>query len=215
MTGAQMITKCENMVDDVINADYALQLVNDAINEVEASHDWEQLKKEHSFTLTSGATIDTNFSLPSDFSHAIAMYDDGFVPYTLIPFEERRKRRDENFAYVIDFVNSNIQFTGTQSGSKTMYFYYIGYSTDIATSGTWSFPERFHSIVPYKMAEIYYASDAGEKARSWDDRWSNQFERKMEDMRTWDTKMKLRARRRTTFNQYNPKAITSFGGKAF
>lgn len=209
MTGQEILTKFENMVDDSIDQEYALQLLNDAREEVESMHDWEMLKTQYSFATTAGGTVDTNYTLPSDFSFPISLYDDGRITYDLIPYEDRRKYIDQSYTYVIDYKNNNLQITQTIGESKTMYLFYIAFSSDIAVLTSWSFPDRFHSILAYKMAEIYYAKDGGEKSRAWDDRWSNQYERMLERMQNWDTKIKIRARRAGTKSIYSPKAINS------
>jgi len=207
LTGTQIITKFEQMVEDVLDTDFTLQLLNDAKNEIEAEYAWEQLKKEQTISVTAGSTLDTNYSLASDFAFAISLYDSGYIVYNLVPFEERRKRRDQQYAYVIDYANTNLQLLGQQSTAQTFYLYYISFSDDIAAGTSWVFPDRFHYILPLKMAELYYAVDAGEKARAWDDRWSNQYERGLLLLKRWDAKMKLRAKKSSSFNSYNPKGV--------
>ena len=53
MLASEMITKFRNMVDDELDADYELQLVNDAMHEVEEMAVWEVLKSSTSFSTAS------------------------------------------------------------------------------------------------------------------------------------------------------------------
>ena len=204
-----MVTKFQNMVDDVIDSDFAYQLLNDAKNDIEGSHLWEQLK-----TLDSSRTeTQSSIALPSSFAVPVKLViGSEHSPYTLIPFEDSRLFSDYQRAFYIDFPNSVYYLTCNRSTSNTIYFYYIKYSTDITSGTSWVFPARFHNIIPYKMAQIYYASNAGEKSRAWDDRWKEYFDTGLQQMQAWDDQLKLRANRgkRTLREGDIPKGIVNF-----
>lgn len=192
MTGSEMVTKLQNMVDDVIDTDYAYQLLNDAKDDIESSHLWEQLKALDSAQTETQSSI----ALPSSFANPIKLYiGTEHSPYTLVPFEDSRLYRDYQRAYYIDFPNSAYYLTGTRNTSNPIYFFYIKYSPEVTSGTSWVFPERFHNIIPYKMAQIYYASNAGEKARAWDDRWKAYYDEALTAMQAWDDQLKLRANR--------------------
>jgi len=204
-----LITKFRNAVDDSLDSDYELELLNDAKNEIEDMAEWEILKKETSFSVSSGYSYTSvATALPTRFALPVAMYEDtGNIPYNKIDFEDRASKRNNSLGYFIDLNAGNIHLTGENHSAKTMYFYYTEYSADLTTADTWQFPARFHNALVYKMAEIYYASDAGEKGRSWDDRWSIQFERILRRMEAWNDRLKTKGRRPRSLSYVSPKAI--------
>lgn len=196
MTGAQIITKFTNMIDDVIDSDFAYQLLNDAKDEVEAMQVWEQLKKEQSYSVSAGYSFSTSLgSLPTRFAMDVRMVEDNSnIEYEKVAFDDRIQKENNPLGYFIDLAAGNIHLTGENHSSKTMYFYYTDYSADITSADTWVFPARFHSILPLKMAELYYFADSGELSRSWDQKWAIQFERELARMYAWNDSLKVRNR---------------------
>ena len=210
MTGAETITKFRNMVDDELDADYEYQLLNDAKDELEAMLAWEQLKYEQSYSVAAGYSYLTALgTLPTRFALDSKMVEDtSYIPYDKYDFEDRDARANAAFGYFFDLAGGNIYLTGQVHSSKTMYFYFTKYSADITSGTSWAFPSRFHTAIPYKMAELYYASDAGERGRSWDDKWSEQFERILTRMTLWNDQLKMKNRRPVSRPPYaSPKAI--------
>ena len=121
------------------------------------------------------------------------------------------QKQNNPLAFFIDLPNDNFYLAGSNHAAKTIHLFYTDYSADLTTSDTWDFPARFHAIIPYKMAEIYYAADAGEKGRAWDDRWSNQYERILGRMNLWNDSLKTR--NRMSFRQQpstSPRALNRF-----
>jgi hypothetical protein len=199
MNGAQIITKFRNMVDDQLDADFEYELLNDAKNEVEEMAFWEILKRTTSF---SGAST----AIPSNFSRIIRIAENNnYIFYDSIPIEDKDFYSDNAYIYYIDWENSLIVILDSNN-TKTKNVYYQITSTDIDEGTEWVFPERFHRILPIKMAELYYAADAGEKGRAWDDRWAAQFERVMGQMYAWNDSLKLRNRKTRTIPN-NPRAV--------
>ncbi len=194
LTGTQLITKLQNIVDDVLDETLALQLLNDAKDELESMHIWEQLKRETTFTVSSGYTYTSALSaLPTRFALDVRMVQSGGQPeYDKVAFDDLAAKQNSPNGYFIDLYSGNVHLTGTGHSAKTMYFYYTEYSTDITTSTSWSFPGRFHYLLPIKAAELYYMADAGERSRSWDDKWAQQFERGVRLMEVWNDSIKLR-----------------------
>ena len=208
-TGAEMVTKFQKMVEDSLDSTFVYELLNDAKNEVEALSEWEILKDEETYTVANGASYLTAIgTLPTRFALPLRMTESSsFVDYNKVDFEDRYAKVNQPFGYFIDLANNNIFLTGTNSNAKTMYFYSTTYSADITSATTWVFPSRFHSVIPLKMAELYYAADSGEKARAWDDRWSAQFERNLARMQFWNDALKNANRRpRNNSRSYSPKA---------
>lgn len=196
MTGAETITKFINMVDDVIDSDFAYQLLNDAKDLIEGERIWEQLKAvDSSQTATQGETQSTTHALPTRFALPIKlMVGDDYQPYDLINFEDQRNYRDNSRGFFIDQANGTYALTGTVGKTATIYLYHTKYSADITSGTSWAFPSRFHTLLPYKMAQIYYAADAGEKSRSWDDRWALYYDTAFKAMEMWDAQLKMRAK---------------------
>lgn len=192
MTAQEMITKFETMVDDSIDSDLSLQLVNDAKNEIEGSQIWEVLKSLDSSqnTTSSPIALPTRFALPIKLTSG-----SNYGPYTLIAFEDQREWRDIPFGFYIDYANSVYYLTGNPTVSETIYFFHTKYTNDLGLSDSWSFPSRFHQLIPLKMAQLYYAIDAGEKSRAWDDRWTVQYNLILAQAQSWDNLLKVRARR--------------------
>lgn len=205
-----LITKFQNMVDDALDSDYMYQLLNDAKNEVEAMIAWEQLKRETTYTIATGYSYTSSAgALPTRFALPIRMIEGtSFLEYQKIDFDDRPNKALNSYAYFIDLNGGTLHLAGENHSAKVMYFYYTTFSADLTSADTWGFPDRFHSILPLKMAELYYASDAGERGRSWDDKWSAQFERQLARMYAWNDQLKLANRKsRNISRTLSPKAV--------
>lgn len=211
MTGAEIITKFINMVEDELDTDFMYQLLNDAKDELESMMIWEWLKKEHQFTRSNGDTVNTSYALPAPtggtFYMPVSMYDTSYLEYNLIPLEQRMLWFNSNYAFFIDYPGQVMHFTGISGSSQTMHLFYQMSSDDIIDTTSWIFPAKFHSIIPLRMAQMYYAADAGEKARAWDDRWGQYYQQGIDQMTLWDSQLKLRARGKARYSQYNPKGV--------
>ena len=208
-----MITNFENRVGDTLDQDYLLQLLNDAKDEVEGLEAWEILKNETSYTVSAGYSYTSALgALPTGFVWPVRVVEStSFIDYEKFDFDDRYSKANAPFGYFLDMANSNFYLTGQNHTAKTMYLYYIKSSTDITLTTSWSFPSRFHSIIPIKMAELYYLSDAGERGRSWDDKWSVQFERALNGMTAWNEKLKMANRKpRRMTRALSPKSVDTY-----
>lgn len=200
MTVAEIITKFETFVEDTLDSVTALQLVNDAINEVDEEVQPQDLKKvDTSLSTTVGQTYTTSKALPSDF----------FLPFDYImvgtrhvfqkPFEEQVQWRERAGYYFVDYANNVYYLTGTQSTAETITFPYWKKRTEMTdTSQTPTWPSRFHRLIPYRMAKIFFAIDQGEKGLSWDREWAMEHDKALQRFIDWDTKLKLQAMGRQT-----------------
>lgn len=200
MTASQMVTKFINMVDDELDTDFTYQLLNDAKNEVESMRVWEVLKGSTTFNAISTA-------LPTRFQNILKVIDSNLTEYLHIPIEQKLEYSQQNNVYYLDYAANTLYLL--QSPNATVSIFYTFYSADLTADDTWSFPSWCHAIIPYKMAEIYYAADAGEKARSWDDRWTAQYQRMLSRMETWDDKLKVKGRSQRS-TQPDPKSVGIF-----
>jgi hypothetical protein len=197
MTGDQILQKFSSMIDDNLDEDFLLQLANDAKDEVEAVRVWEKLKRELAVTVTAGLSFTTPLaSLPTGFIDSVSL-SDSHIRYTRVSFDDRAAKENSGLGYFIDLFNEKLHLCGTNNAAASLSWVYTASSPDITASTEWIFPERFHQIIPLKMAELYYAIDGGEKGRAWDDRWKNQFDLILGSMERWDARIKVASKRRT------------------
>lgn len=197
MTGEEIIVKFRNMVNDQLDGAFEYQLLNDAKNDIEAEQAWEVLKYiDSSQTANVGDDLTVTHPLPSNFNYALGLWVGlDYSPYNLVPFDEQRTYRDVTRGFIINSAADTFALTGIQGTPGTIYLAHIKYSDDITAATTWSaLPARFSDILALKMAQTYYAANAGEKARAWDDRWKAYFESMLNSMKKWDMNLKNRAR---------------------
>ena len=157
MTGSEIKTKIEALIDKAIDDDLALDLINTAKDKLEGERDWEFLKKSGNptpSTTTVGGTYTTAYTLPIDFGHEIKIYvgDNEVFPITQ---EEAIRYKGIDRRYFIDMANKYLYFTGTIAESKTITIVYTIFTDDLtlATSPVW--PARFQKIIAYEGAQIY------------------------------------------------------------
>ena len=194
MTGTQIIAKFENMVGDSLDQDFALQLANDAMHEVEEDINPEGLNDiDTSNSTTVGQTYTTGIALPTDFYLPTKTIYVGTTPYIQVPFEKAVEYRDLNGFFYIDNANGTYHLCGTQTSVQTITFPYKYATADITTSTSPAWPSQFHSIIPLKMAEMYFPIDGSERGRSWDDKWREQYTKRVNRFRDYDAALKLAA----------------------
>jgi len=204
MTGSQIISKFEELIDDTLDATLELQLANDAMHDIETEIRPEIIKK----VSTSGATVQgqtytTAETLPADF---FLPTEDGVIyvgttPYTPVPFSRYLEYKDAANRYWIDLANTRYYLSGTQGAANTITFPYIYDTTDITTSTSPVWPSRFHSLIPFKMAEMFFAIDGGDKSRSWDDKFAQFYSNMLKGFRDWDAALKLNAINRQAYTE--------------
>lgn len=194
MTGTEIIAKFREMVDDELDVTYELELLNDAINEIEMLKDWEVLKTETSYSITAGQSYEDTQALPTRFMNDIKVIKGDNTEYQKYSFDDRYSKVNASNGYFLDMANGKIGFVGTNLSTVTVYLYATIGSADISIGEEWSFPARFHKAIAYQMAELYYASNAGEKNRSWDDRWALRFQKIISNMEMWDDRLKVKNR---------------------
>lgn len=194
MTGQQIINRFHNHVSDALDTDYELELANDAMHEIEEDVQPEGLKKVSTVaSTTAGQTYTTAIALPADFFYPCNEIYVGTQPYTQVPFERAVEFRDVPNRFYIDHANASYLLTGTQASVQTISFPYYYATPDITLSTSPVWPTRFHSLIPMKMAQIYFAIDQGEKERAWDDRWGVYFQQRLNRFKDYDATLKLAA----------------------
>jgi hypothetical protein len=204
MTATQIIAKFRNEVDDQLDSEYELQLVNDAKDEIEAERDWEMLKNEQSYSIAAGSSYANTQALPTRFANDLRVVEGNSLEYRKISFEDRLQKVNGSSAYFLDMAAGTIGFAGSNLAAVTVYLLYTKYSADLTSGDSWAFPARFHKILAYRMAKLFYAADAGEKQRAWDDRWDAYEKECLASMELWDDRLKLRNRQASrTSNREN------------
>ena len=186
MTGTELITLLESFVDDELDQDTALALLNNAKDKLESERDWSFLKTSSSSSATTAA-----ITLPSNYSRTIAIYV-GTTPYLQIPFEQQRLFVGSGGHWYLDLASNALYLTGSNL-SGTMYHYYIKKTDDLTTSTEPVWPSRFHKLLAFDAAELYYAVDGGDRGRSWDDKFALQRELIRRSMVDWDVRLQARA----------------------
>lgn len=185
MTGQEIIDRFETFVEDSLDQDAALLLMNNAKNDIESEREWEMLKKlDSSSSATSSAiTLPTDFNRPIDGTIYV-----GTQPYVQIPFEQQRLQSQAALRWYLDLRNNCYYLLGP-SLSGTVYFPYIYQTNDLTISTSPVWPSRFHPLLAFKMAELFYSIDQGERGRSWDDKWAIQYRILKNSMIDWDVKL--------------------------
>jgi len=160
MNGQNIIDFLEELVDDTLDADFALQLINNAKAIIEGARPWRMLLKEDSSkTFLSSDTYLTAKELPSDFLFDTKLIlgdasGNSFEEYTPIGFEERRLYKD-SLRYYIDHAGGNFHICGTVSETKTIYLYYIYEPDELTTATSPVWPTKFHKLISFLAAELW------------------------------------------------------------
>lgn len=197
MNAQQIIDKFESMVGDSLDPDFTLQLANDAKDEVEQDVSPEGLKAVDASASTAvGQTYATGIALPADFYLPERRIYVGDTPHYQVPLERAVEYRGTAGFFYIDNANGTYHLCGTQTAVQAITFPYRYATADLVltptpTSPTW--PPKFHSLIPMKMAELYFPIDGGERGRSWDDKWERLYARGLRRFRDYDSRLKLAA----------------------
>ncbi len=160
MTGATLVTMIQNILDDeTTDSTFLYQIINVVKDIFEGERKWRYLIKENSsFTTATSDTYTTTHALPSDFREdykvSLGDDDDELDP---IPFEDRNGFRNSNGYYYIDFANDTFALTGTNTAGKTIRFFYVKTTPDIAAATSPLFPSRFHTILAFRAAAYIQA----------------------------------------------------------
>lgn len=186
MNGAQVIDFFENIIEDSIDGDTAYVLMNNAKNKVEEERDWEMLKKLQTASAGSSA-----IALPADYRTTLQIYVNNQT-YSQIPFEQKNLFANSALRWYLDFANSNIYLLGSNI-TGTFNHFYKKTTDDIDEDSSPVWPTRFHPLLAFEMAELYFAIDQGDRPRSWDDKWNTQKQLLRLAMVDWDTQLKRRA----------------------
>jgi len=199
LTGKDIINKFQNLVDEEVDQDLALDLANTVKDIIEGDRPWRMLiKEDKSQSFDPSDDYLTAKDLPDDFLMDYKVFlgdatEDSYTEYYPVPFEERRRYKDSQ-AYYIDVANKKIYICGSVDKSYTIYLYYI-YETDdltLKTSPVW--PSKFHKIIPYMMAEIWKAGIDYDEINVQQALENNKVASMLyEQMIKWDAQLKLQS----------------------
>ena len=192
MTGSNIKSFFELVVHDSLDSVETYQLMNMARVNIEDDRAWEYRKcLDETIAHLSSDTYLTSHNLPSDFDSILMVYDGTITtPLVEVPFADRNKYQNSANRFFIDYSTNKIYFTGSVSSDQTVHLWYIKNSADISSGTSPVFPVKYHPLIAFKMAEMYYPVDAGERGRTWDDRWGMFYKKLMDQMIDWDSRIK-------------------------
>lgn len=186
MNGAAILEFFENIIEDSLDTDTAYILMNNAKNKVEEERDWEMLKK-----LATASAGSSAIALPADYRSTLQVYVNN-QPCQQIPFEQKNLFANSALRWYLDFANGNIYLLGSNI-TGTFNHYYKKTTSDIASGTEPVWPSRFHPLLAFEMAELYFAVDQGDRPRSWDDKWNTQKQFLRFSMVDWNVALVRRA----------------------
>lgn len=201
LTADEILSQFESLIDDSLDQTTELFLLNEVKDSIESERQWAMLMAlDTSQSANPGDTFATTHPLPSDFGlpspRGIYVGTD-LIPYKQIPSESQIDFQSITYAYFIDYYNSKYSLCGSVSQSGPIKFFYRRFSGTMALTANggqpWVFPARFHPLLVYEMAIKYFAANQGDKAKAWDDRWSDYAQRIREAMYSWDDSMQTPA----------------------
>lgn len=156
MTGEELKTMAESLIDDSIDEVLFYQLLNVAKTKLEEKKDWEYLKTfDDSNSVDSSTNYLTMFDLPERFRSVAKLYLGDDSEYLRgVQFEERAAYRN-TASYYIDYANEKFALTGSYQNEKTINMFYLRYTEKIESGTSPIFPERFHEILSFMVAGYY------------------------------------------------------------
>jgi hypothetical protein len=188
MTTQQIIDFFENLVDDTLDADFAVDLANNAKDKIEGERPWAMVKRLDSSQSASSAAK----TLPTGYLGTIEMRISGASnPLIQVPFEKQDLYTGGGYWY-LDMANSQFYLTGSNL-SGTIKHFYKKQTDDLTLSTSPIWPAKFHKLIAFEMAELFFAIDQGDRSRSWDDKWSVQRELLRRAMIDWDVALQQAA----------------------
>lgn len=158
MTGEQLQTFLENLLDDAPDVTMEFQLLSQAKNIIERTYKPKILEKnDSSNTRSSGDTYLTMKNLADDFRSMNKFYV-GTQQYLPVPFNRRIDYRSTGLKYYIDYRNSQFAVCGAAGSGETISYFYQMKTTDLTEANksstiiTW--PSEFHPLCAYVAARI-------------------------------------------------------------
>lgn len=146
-----------------IGTTFFIQILNMQKRIREQSRPWVILRAEDgSNSVTTGNTYKTAHTLPERFMRFYGEYPIKIVDSAENVQDEfyergynmRRKMKDHNGIFFVDYANDNLYLSGSISKAGTMYIDFIQASADFTNGGSeeWPFPENFHPLLAFDVA---------------------------------------------------------------
>jgi hypothetical protein len=199
MTGQELKTFVETIVDSNIDDEAFLVLLNTAKDKLEGERDWSFLQVLDSSQSATSSAIPLPTTIP--YSRTLSLYV-GSIPYHQIPFEQSKMLANSAQRWYLDLRNSCYYILGNAQG--TINHFYIWKTPDLTLATSPVFDSRYHKILAFECAELFYALDGGERGRSWDDKWAIQKRVLKNAMVDWDVALNRRASENAVPIDYEP-----------
>jgi hypothetical protein len=143
MTGQEIKELSESILDNNVDwsNDFYYQLLDVAKTKLEESRLWQYLKK---------SAILSSSALPADFAqdYKVLIGTNECFP---VPFEDQYNYHGNN--YYIDLANSTINFLGTTSGTR--YLFYKRFTPVITPATSPVFPDRFQPLLAFMVSGYF------------------------------------------------------------
>jgi hypothetical protein len=124
--------------------------------------------------------------LPSDFAYPTGLtVGTDRIKYDFVPFD-RLDLKDTDGTVRLDMANLRLYFNGTASTTGTAYLSYQRFTDAIAAGSSPAFPARFHPLLAYEVAKLWFAKDQSERALAWDKEHALAYETMLLAMQRWD-----------------------------
>lgn len=159
MTGAELKTFTESLIDDTIEETLFYSLLNVARDEIEDMLEWEILKTwDRNLAWNPGDSYLSSKNLPSNFR---SMFGDGIIflgednPYYPVPYKDIYKYRNSSNKYSIDYSANKLYIIGSENTNYIINLPYLITTSEIASGTSWSFPARYHKLLGFRVAAYY------------------------------------------------------------
>lgn len=164
MNAQQIIDLANSFLDETgrIDSDLGLSLANHIKDLIEGDRPWKILiKRDISLTALASDTWETAKSISgiTDLLYATKVVlgnlaKTSFTPYNPVDFTDRELKKDEQ-KFCIDHNAGNLYILGGVGQTYTIYLYYICQTPDLTLSTEPIWPEKFHRLIAFIMAEIH------------------------------------------------------------
>lgn len=195
MTGAELKTMVESILDDTVDETLFYQLANVAKNRAEDSRPWMMLRAlDSSQTATAGNTSTTPIALPTAWRRTYKLMVGRDMQFEQVPFDEQHQWRNSANKFCIDVANSVYYLLGAIGTADTIYHYYIKTTDDITSATSLVWPTRFHPIIAYEVAGyIMMGVDADDIFARMSPENKMAAETLTDAFQSWDTQLQLDA----------------------
>lgn len=195
MTGDELKTMTETVLDDTVDEILFYQLANVAKNRIEDLRPWMMLRSlDSSQTAIAGNNSTTSRSLPTLWRRTYKLMVGQDMLFEQVPFDEQHIWRNSANKFCVDVANSVYYLLGSIGSAQTIYHYYIKNTADIAEATSLVWPSRFHPIIAYEVAGYIMAGqDADDQFARMAGPNQAAAQALLKSMESWDTDLQLSA----------------------